>query len=526
MNYKENIFLIVFLPAVLLLYYILPKKARWGVLLIASLVFYFVSNGIFLLIMLATTVTIYVAGLIIQKINDNFKKQKSVEGITKDKKKLLKKESTNKKKIVVLATVIINFGILLVLKYGNFFLSLSNNIFGTSFPWFGIILPLGISFYTLQAVSYVIDVYRGTCKADRNFGRVLLFVCFFPQIIEGPIGRYDKLANQLYEGHSFDYDKFMKGLQLMLWGLIKIFVIADRSGIFVNDVFDKVQETNGSILLLSVFIYTIQLYADFSGCMDLVKGIGQLFGIELADNFKRPFFSTSINEFWRRWHITLGAWLRDYVFYPISLSKFFANLSAKSKKHFGEFLAKFLPSAFALFFVWFINGLWHGAEIKYIVYGLYYYVIMMIGLLLEPLFAKLTTALHINRKSKPYFVFQVVRTFLLVNLGMLIFRANSLRDACYIFGAIFSKFDISELFGETLFSYSIQAHDFIVIAVGVIALFAVGVFQEKGHQLRNEIAKLNIAIRWTVYFAALFVLITFGAYGEGYRVADFLYAQF
>lgn len=526
MNYKENIFLIVFLPAVLLLYYILPKKARWGVLLVASLIFYFLSSGVFSLIMIATTITIYVTGLIIQKINDNFKKQKSVEGITKEEKKFLKKKSTNKKKIVVLSAVIINFGILLTLKYGNFLLSLSNNLFGTSFPWFSIILPLGISFYTLQAVSYVIDVYRGTCKADKNFGRVLLFVCFFPQIIEGPIGRYYKLANQLYEGHSFDYDKFMKGLQLMLWGLIKIFVIADRAGIFVNDVFDKVYETNGSILLLSVLIYTIQLYADFSGCMDLVKGIGQLFGIELADNFKQPFFSTSVNEFWRRWHITLGAWLRDYIFYPISLSKFFANLSAKVKKHFGDFFAKFLPSAFALFFVWFINGLWHGAEVKYIVYGLYYYVVMMIGLLLEPLFAKLTNALHINRKSKPYFVFQIFRTFLLVNLGMLIFRANSLGDACYIFGTIFSKFDISKLFGETLFSYSIQLQDFIVIAVGVIALLIVGVLKEKGHQLRNEIAKRNIIIRWTVYFAVLFILITFGAYGEGYRVADFLYAQF
>ncbi len=526
MNYKENIFLIVFLPAVLLLYYILPKKARWGVLLAASLIFYYLSSGIFTLIMLATTVTIYAAGLLIQKVNNNFKKQKSSEGITKDEKKLLKKKANRKKKAIVLFTVIINFGLLLTLKYGNFLLGAGSFIFGTPIPQMSLILPLGISFYTLQAVSYVIDVYRGTCKADKNFGRVLLFVCFFPQIIEGPIGRYDKLAGQLYEGHSFDYDRFMKGLQLMLWGLIKIMVIADRAGIFVGSVFEKAYETNGSILLLSVLIYTIQLYADFSGCMDLVKGVGQLFGVELADNFKRPFFSTSVNEFWRRWHITLGAWLRDYIFYPISLSKFFANLSAKAKKHFGEFLAKFLPSAFALFFVWFVNGLWHGADIKYIVYGLYYYVVMMIGLLLEPLFAKLTSALHINRKSKPYFVFQVIRTFLIVNLGMLIFRADSLVDACCIFGTIFSNFDISQIFSETLFSYKLELHDFIVIAVGVVALFVVGVLQEKGHELRNEIAKRNIAIRWAVYFTALFALIIFGAYGEGYRVADFLYAQF
>lgn len=525
MNFKENIFLIAFLPIVLLLYYILPKKARWGVLLASSLIFYILSSGIFTFIMLGTSVTIYVAGLLMQKINDNFKKQKSIEGITKEEKKLLKKKATNRKKLVVLAIVIINFGLLLTLKYGNFFLGMVNNIFGTAIPPLSLILPLGISFYTLQAVSYVIDVYRGTCKADKNFGRVLLFVCFFPQIIEGPIGRYDKLAGQLYEGHSFDYDKFMKGLQLMLWGLIKIMVIADRAGIFVGNVFEKIYDADGSIILLGVLLYTIQLYADFSGCMDLVKGMGQLFGIEMADNFRRPFFSTSVNEFWRRWHITLGAWLRDYIFYPISLSKFFANLSAKAKKNFGDFLAKFLPSAFALFFVWFINGLWHGAEVKYIVYGLYYYVVMMLGLLFEPLFVKITNALHISRKSKPYFVFQVIRTFLLVNLGMLIFRANTLFDAWYALCAIFSKFN-GDIFATSVLSYKLHIYDFVVIAIGAVALFIVGVLQERGHHLRDEIAKKNIVIRWIIYFVALFILIIVGAYGEGYRVADFLYAQF
>lgn len=526
MNYNEIIFLIVFLPAVLLFYYILPKRARWGVLLAASLVFYFLSSGTFMWYMLATTVTIFASGLIIQKINNIFKKQKSAEGITKDEKKLLKKKATRKKKLVVLAAVLVNFGILLTLKYCDFFIGSVNYIFGTSIPLQYFILPLGISFYTLQAVSYVVDVYRGTCKADKNFGRLLLFVCFFPQIVEGPIGRYDKLANQLYEGHPFDYDKFMKGLQLMLWGLIKIFVISDRAGIFVDNVFKSAYEADGSILLLSVLLYTLQLYANFSGCMDLVKGISQLFGIELADNFKRPFFSTSINEFWRRWHITLGAWLRDYIFYPISLSKFFANMSAKAKKCFGDFLAKFLPSAFALFFVWFCNGLWHGAAIKYIVYGLYYYVIMMIGLLLEPLFAKITEKLHINRKSKPFFVWQVFRTFIIVNIGMLIFRAESLREAGYILWAMFAKFNGGALFGKPVVSYSIYISDFVILAIATIILIIVSVLQEKGHKLRDEIAKRNIVLRWAVYFAALFFLIIFGAYGEGYRTADFLYAQF
>lgn len=526
MNYNEIIFLTVFLPAVLLFYYVLPKRARWGVLLASSLVFYFLSSGIFTGIMLATTVTIYLSGLIIQRINDSFKKQKSAEGITKDEKKLLKKKAVNKKKFVVLAAVIINFGLLLTLKYCNFFIGSVNFIFGASIPLQSFIMPLGISFYTLQAVSYVIDVYRGTCKADKNFGRVLMFVCFFPHIVEGPIGRYDKLAYQIYEGHSFDYDKFMRGLQLMLWGLIKLFVVSDRAGIFVDNVFEDVYRADGSILLLSVLMYTVQLYANFSGCMDLVKGMSQLFGIELADNFKRPFFSNSINEFWRRWHITLGAWLRDYIFYPISLSKLFAKISSKAKKHCGEFFAKFLPSAFALFFVWFCNGLWHGASIKYIVYGLYYYVIMMIGLLLEPFFAWLAGRFRINRKSKAFYVWQVFRTFIIVNIGMLIFRADSLTSTGYIIWTIFAKFDISALFDTRIFLYSIGTADFIVLAAAVVGLIIVDALQERGHRLRDEIASHNIVIRWAVYFAALFCLIIFGAYGEGYRTADFLYAQF
>ena len=528
MAYTTYVYLILFLGSTFLLYTVFPKKYKWLVLLSASYLYYIAASRLWLIVFLfMTTLTVYLSAIWLDKINDLFQSVKKL--LDRDQKKSFKEKLLWQKKMVMILMLLINIGTLAFLKYFNFFGDVLNfallDHMNMHIPMLKLFLPLGISFYTLQAVSYVIDVYRGTFKADKNFGRVLLFVCFFPQIIEGPIGRYDKLAGQLYEGHSFDYDKFMKGLQLMLWGLIKIMVIADRAGIFVGNVFEKIYDADGSIILLGVLLYTIQLYADFSGCMDLVKGIGQLFGIEMADNFRRPFFSTSVNEFWRRWHITLGAWLRDYIFYPISLSKFFANLSAKAKKNFGDFLAKFLPSAFALFFVWFINGLWHGAEVKYIVYGLYYYVVMMLGLLFEPLFVKIINALHINRKSKPYFVFQVIRTFLLVNLGMLIFRANTLFDAWYALCAIFSKFN-GDIFATSVLSYKLHIYDFVVIAIGAVTLFIVGVLQEKGHHLRDEIAKRNIVIRWTIYFAALFILVIVGAYGEGYRVADFLYAQF
>lgn len=530
MTYNTNIFLLIFLPLTLLFYYILPKKARWGVLLAASIIFYLSSSGRLIAFLAITTVAVYLSALLMQRINDSFKKQKSKEGITKDEKKQLKAAAQRKKKLVVLGAVVINFGILFTLKYFNFFAEGINGLLGLMnvqpIPHIDFMLPLGISFYTLQAMSYVIDVYRGTCKADRNFGRVALFMCFFPQIVEGPIGRYGKLADQLYEGHAFDYEKFMHGLQLVLWGLIKLFVVADRANIFVSALFGDPSRASGAVVVLGMLFYTVQIYADFSGCMDVVTGVAQMFGISLEQNFARPFFSRSVNEFWRRWHITLGAWLRDYIFYPISLSKFFAKLSTKAKKHCNEFFAKTLPVAFALFFVWFGNGIWHGADIKYIVYGLYYYLIMMIATLCKPLTDKFINALHIKVESKGYKLWQMFRTFLFVNVGMLIFRAESLNQAGLMFSKIFACFNIATLWNGKLYSYSLSLQDLYIVIVFCFVMLVVGFLQEKGYKLREEISKRNIVLRWSIYFLALFALIIFGAYGEGYRAADFIYAQF
>jgi len=522
MSYVSFTFL-VFMLVCSILYYALPKSWRPYVLLTASYVFYFLSSKSLIVFMLATTLLIYIGGILIGKLNDEFKLKKS--SLEKPEIKILKEKTAKKKRMVVTITVLLNFGILAFLKYFNFFGESINSIFGTSVSTLNLALPLGISYYTLQATSYVIDVYRGKIKADKNLGRLALFVSFFPQIVEGPIGKYDQLAPQLYEGHSFDHNNVVLGLQLVLWGLFKKMVIADRIAMPVNEIFGD-SEYSGLVVIAAIIFYTIQIYAEFSGCMDIVRGCARIFGVDLAKNFERPFFSRSIAEFWRRWHITLGAWLRDYIFYSVSLSKGFLKLNKNAKKHMNAHFANFIPMSCALFFVWFGNGIWHGAGWKYIVYGLYYYVIMMLAKFFEPVTNKVLEKLKIDTSKKLYKLWQIIRTSILVCFGMLIFRADTLTQAKDMFMSIGRNFTFSVLSDGTFLNFDLNVGDYVILALSIALMFAISVFQEKGHSIRAELCKQNIIIRWIAYFALLFTIIIFGVYGEGYNVGTFIYGQF
>lgn len=521
----NSISFLIFVAIVCIIYFIVPKKVKWGVLLIASYIYYFLSSGKLMIFLLITTISVYLLALGLNRIDDRTKiKCKSLE---KEEKKKIKKSATRNKKFLVFLAVIINFGILLVLKYGNFFCGILQNIgIKWDFKEMNIILPLGISYYTLQSISYIIDVYRGKYRADKNLGRVALFTSFFPQMTEGPIGRYDELANQLYEPHKFEYKNVKFGLQLMIWGYFKKMVIADRAGLFVNTVFGDYAQYNGIVIVLAVIMYTIQIYAEFSGCIDIVRGVAQILGINMAENFRRPFFSKSVQEFWRRWHITLGAWLKDYIFYPISFSNVTIKLTNIAKKTGKTFIAKFIPAAFAMFFVWFGNGLWHGASWKYVFYGLYYYIIMMIGLLLEPLSHKIIEKLKINVNAWWYKAMQIIRTILIVLVGMLIFRAHRLKTAFSMFISIFNMNNINMLSNGKIFNLGTDAKDFVVILVGVLIMLIVGILQEKGIKIRESISKKNIVIRWTLYYGILLAILIFGIYGPGYSATNFIYGQF
>lgn len=498
-------FLILFVCV--LFYYVLPKKFRWVSLLVFSLIYYYIMSKNFLLPIIISGLSIYLGGIIINKIND-----KKIDCDDKELKKKLKKKNKFYKKIVLLIVIFINIGILVYLKYSNFLVHSVNSLFNlnVSEPFEKIILPLGISYYTLMAISYIVDVYRGKYRASNNPIRVMLFIIFFPSVQEGPIHRFDKMDSQLYEGNKFEYKNICTGLLIILWGLFKKMVIADRLGVFVNDTFGV---TSGYISLLTVIFYTIELYAEFSGFIDMAIGGAKMFGIDLPENFKRPFFSKTVEEFWRRWHITLGAFLRDYVFYPVSLSKANMKLSKFNNSHFGAFLSKFLASAIPLFFVWFLNGLWHGASEKYIFYGLYYYVIMMIGLLIEPLFRKVPDNKGIN-------VLKVLRTWIFVIIGMTIFKADSITDAFNVLKSIFIGNSFSALdFGLTYI-------DFLIIFIYLIVLFVIGYLEEKGKNVIDSIV-LGCGIKkYIVYYILIVMIIIFGIYGPGYNASDFIYGQF
>ena len=494
-------------------------------MLIASLIFYVYYTGILCIFMLVTSLSIYFAALWLDKID--ICAGLSNEHLSVEEKVKYKNSSTWQKKAVVFILLLICLGTLVLLKYYNFVSGQLNQLLKMlplhlKLATLSIAIPLGISFYSLQAVSYVVDVYRGKVKANYNYAQVLLFLCFFPQIVEGPIGRYDNLAPQLYEGRRFNYLSFTHGMQLILWGLIKKIVIANRASMLVNEVFNNHTKYSGASIILAILLYTLELYADFSGSIDVVTGSAQMFGINLAQNFRRPFFASSVDEFWRRWHMTLGAWMRDYVFYPVSLSRPVTKLSGflRNKKH--PFLRKLSTVGIALFSVWLLMGIWHGAGWKYLAYGMYYFALIMLGMIFEPLICKAAGVVHLNRKSKPYRVLQVIRTFLLVNVGMLIFRASNLSEAFNMFISIFKWHGIS----NALLHLGVDAADLGVLGIGALLLFVTGLLQEKGIMLRQSIGKWPLPPRWALYMTGIFVLIIFGAYGSGYIPADLIYAKF
>ena len=273
-------------------------------------------------------------------------------------------------------------------------------------------------------------------------------------------------------------------------------------------------------MILAMLVYTLQIYADFAGCMDIVRGSGALFGIEITRNFHQPFFSRSIGEFWRRWHMTLGAWFKDYIFYPVTLSKTNMKWGRWAKKHLSPHLGQVMPTAFALFFVWLANGIWHGAAWKYVAYGMYYYVLTLFGLLFKPMIFLFYKKTGIQKDSRPWQFFLILRTFILVNIGMLLFRADSLPVFAGMFVSMFRKTT-----GHWL-ELGLDVHDLAVLAAGVLLMLVVGILREEGICIRERIASLPIIWRWMIYAGAFCAIVLLGAYGSGYGVVDPLYANF
>lgn len=529
MAYNTYTYMLLFLTGTSILYYMFPKKIRWTVLLAASYLFYYLSSAKLMGFLMLSTVVVYGTGMILTILQEEY--QDKIADAGQAEQEVWRLQLQKRKRLAAACAILFNLGILAFLKYYNFFALNVNHILQglhieERMTELRVLLPLGISFYTLSAIGYIIDVYRGKYRADKNLGHLALFLSFFGQIVEGPIVRYDQMSDELLKGHSFQPKNISFGVQRIVWGLFKKIVIADRLNLLVNTVFTAYPDYTGLTIATAVLCYTIQIYCEFSGCMDMVIGSAQLFGVRLPENFERPFFSKNVSEFWRRWHITLGAWFRDYIFYSVSLSKRVMRLGKWGRKHLTPHLAKLLPPACALFPVWLCNGFWHGSSWKYVFYGMYYFMIIMLGMLAEPLFQKLCTYMHLNRKSRGFQFWQILRTFLLVNIGMLFFRAVSLKVGIKMFLSMFRGFSLAPLREGVLLNLGMDKMDYAAVGFGILVVFAVSIAQEKGVHIREWISRRHIAVRFAIYYAAAFSVLLLGAYGMGYIPVDFIYAQF
>ena len=520
---------ILFLLLICVAYFSLPHKYQWKLLLFFSCVFYMTYEPKYIVFVLITAVSIFFAAKYMDTLLDRQKtaiSEKKQQGCTAEERKEIKKQFQKKKRTVLVLTLCLNFGLLIFFKYSVFFshqISSIFSLFGVEIPVLkSIVAPLGISFYTFQSTGYLIDVYWENYKSEKNIGKMLLFTSFFPQIIQGPINRYDLLSQSLFTEHSFDYKRFSYGCQRMLWGFIKKIVVADRLLVYVSDAFENYKEYSGLMLLFGAFLYSIQIYADFSGYMDIFCGFCEILGVQMSENFERPYFSKSVAEYWRRWHITLGTWFKDYLYYPIALSKFSKNAAKKGKRIFGKFIGQNIPAVIALVCVWFLTGFWHGASWNYIAWGGLNGFFIILSILMEPLYKKAIKALKINEKSWLWRAFQTVRTFGLVTLIKVFPEIGDFDHGVAYMTRMFTTLSIPTNFRDILLPQHAN-WDYICIFFSIACIFIVSLIQRK-LSFRDFLSTKPIVIRWAVYIGELFFLILFG--GSVVSNGGFLYAQF
>ena len=520
-----------FLILVLFAYYVIPRKFQWMLLLVASYIFYAAASPKYLLYILATTLTTYGTARL---MDTNLKKQNAYlkqrkEELSKDEKKAYKSRLKKIRCRYMIACICLNVGILVVVKYTNFLIGNINAVaqaFGGAgnLSFVSIALPLGISFYTFMALGYLIDVYRGTIPAEKNPFKLALFVSFFPHIIQGPISRFGDLGATLFEEHAFNWKQFSFGLQRVAWGFFKKLVVADRILTAVSTIIGDIDTYHGAYAFAGMIFYTIELYADFTGGIDVTIGIAQMLGIKVTENFERPYFSKSLKEYWRRWHITMCSWFRDYIFYPVSTSKAIQKFSKFSRKTFGERVGKRLPVYVSSFIVWFTTGIWHGASWNFIVWGLLNFAVLMISEELEPLYDRFHHRFAVEGKLW-YKLFQVGRTFLLVCVLNMFDCYASVSDTFRAFGTMLTASNWQIVENGELLNLGLTLLDYGIVLFGVLVMLGVSLVQRSG-SVREKIWKKPYPVQFIVWFGLFLVILLLGAYGVGYDASQFIYNRF
>lgn len=520
------LFILILFAACYLLPRLSPRAAgfQWVVLLAASLVFYLYMGGWAIFLLLVTSASVWAGGLLLAGRDAVWKQQKKEGFPSSAQKKAAKARITRQKRWILAAVLLLNFGILAWLKY-----------FAALIPAFsGLLLPLGISFYTFQSASYLIDQYNGKYPAEKNFFHFLLFVSWFPQLLQGPIGRYDRLRPQFFAEHRLDRERVKRALLLILFGLMKKYAIADMLSGSISSVLD--QDTSrlpGSLVVFAILLYSAQQYADFSGGIDIITGVSALFGIDLAPNFRQPYFSTSLGDFWRRWHISLGAWMRDYLFYPFALLRPMQSFGKWCTKHFGshgKHLGRVLPAAVANLLVFFVVGIWHGPQLHYVLWGLYNGIVIALSDLTAPFWKGLAGKLRMNTDSSGFHVFRIIRTFVIVNIGWYFDRISQFENCLHAFAVTVTSFRLLALKDGVVSEILSRSTAFNIAGGYAVAFFGLALvlinslLKEKGKDSYAVFSEKPFFFR--AFVIVFMMLLVTGSFLFTESAGGFLYANF
>jgi len=486
---------LVFFPIVVIIYFLIPQKIKYIWLLITSCYFYMCWNPKYIILIATSVLITYLSGIVLDKTKNDMHR-----------------------KIVVAVSFLSNLSILCFFKYADFLLGNINavlakmNVALIEKP-FDVLLPVGISFYTFQALSYTMDVYRKEIDSEKNFFKYALFVTFFPQLVAGPIERSKNLLNDIRtipEKKMWDYDRITKGLIMMLYGLFLKLVIADRVAIMVDFVFNNYQNYDSLVLLIGAVGFSLQIYCDFASYSTIAIGAANVMGFKLMENFDTPYFARSIKEFWRRWHISLSTWFRDYLYIPLG-----GNRCSKFRKHLN------------LLIIFTVSGIWHGAGWHYIAWGFLHGMYQVIGEWFAPLKTYVCEKMCVKTESLSHKLLQTVTTFSLVTFAWIFFRANSMREALGYVKGLFSGYKIDTIFDETLLNIGLNEYEWNVLFVSLLILFLVSLVKYNfSMNLAVFLQKQSIWFRWAVIYILLFMTIIYGKYGPKYSQQAFIYFQF
>lgn len=490
--------------ATVFIYYLVPSRHQWKVLLAASILFYIFAGWSAALFVLITATTIYAATRLIPKYPKKDKRRKAI----------------------YLSALLINLAILFAFKYIGFALSVIAPFLpslNTSSFSLSLIVPLGISYYTLQSIGYLTDVYWGNVAPEKNYAKALLFVCFFPQMTQGPISDFKQLSGELYTPHKFDYKNISWGFWRMVWGFAKKLILADYLYMYTEKMFDLYSDISGLATFILIFFYAIEIYADFSGYMDIVCGASEMLGIKLSENFIRPYFSKNVSEYWRRWHITMGVWFKKYVYYPVATSRLNQGIAKKLRKHTSRHFTNTLTASLALTVTWFVTGLWHKATAGYIAWGLINGALIIAALWLEPVFIKAKKICKINEDAPLWRAFSVCRTFFIISIVKVLPDAHGLANGL---GLVSHAFTARFLPGEfNLWGFIPYYGSWYTLWAGIgmiVLIFVVDLLSRKC-DVREYIFRLPFAVRIIVISLLLLAIVAWGSWSSD---VGFMYAQF